>query len=132
MKEKTIYVACDGKEFESEEECQGYENEHSYSKFHESITVLDENGKEIVEWWENNPDYFYGLYFATKEAQQAFSEFFGATILPWYSNYYMESVGEKVDYVGTHWVYFDDDEWHCLEKDLEIAQSKYKEWMKNF
>lgn len=135
MKEKTIYVACDGKEFLYEEDCRNYENRCSLAEFHESITVLDENGEEIIEWWEeDNPDNFYGLYFTTQEAWQAFLDFFGEeALLPGnYYSRYIESMDEEVSYIGTHWVYFDDDEWHCLEKDLEIAQNKYKEWMKNF
>lgn len=135
MKEKTIYVAFDGKEFPYEEDCQDYENKCSLAKFHKDIIVLDKNGKKIMEWWEEDWSEFYGLYFATQEAWQAFLDFFGEEAhLPGnYYSRYIESMDEEVSYIDTHWIYHGDDgEWHCLEKDLEIAQNEYNEEIKNF
>lgn len=131
MKEKISYIAFDGKEFETKEECEAYENESSVKAYREQITVLDDCGEEILEWWEDDGSDFFGLYFATKEAREAFKNHF-SEYMPWDGNYYNPQDDGKISFVGTHWVYFDDEEWHCLEKDLELAQNKYNEWIKYF
>lgn len=131
MKEKITYIAFDGEEFETKEECEEYENKRSVKAYQEQVTILDEDGKEIPEWWEDDDgSTFFGVYFQTEEAREAFENYF-SDYMPWDGNCYIPQVDGEVKIVGTHWVYLED-EWHCLEKDLELAQNRYNEWIKYF
>ena len=47
MKEKTIYIAFDGKEFEDYSECERYESKELQNKYGESLFVYNEDGKKI-------------------------------------------------------------------------------------
>ena len=47
MKEKTIYIAFDGKEFEDENECERYESKELQNKYGESLFVYNKDGKKI-------------------------------------------------------------------------------------
>ena len=47
MKEKTVYIAFDGEEFEDYSECERYESKESQNKYGESLFVYNEDGKKI-------------------------------------------------------------------------------------
>lgn len=44
MKEKTIYIAFDGKEFEDENECEKYESKGLQDKYGKDLLVYNNNG----------------------------------------------------------------------------------------
>ena len=47
MKEKTVYIAFDGEEFEDYNECERYESKELQNKYGESLFVYNEDGKKI-------------------------------------------------------------------------------------
>ena len=47
MKEKTVYIAFDGEEFEDYSECERYESKELQNKYGESLFVYNEDGKKI-------------------------------------------------------------------------------------
>ena len=47
MKEKTVYIAFDGEEFEDYNECERYESKELQNKYGESLFVYNEDGKLI-------------------------------------------------------------------------------------
>ena len=54
MKEKTVYIAFDGKEFDDYNECERYEIKELQNKYGKDLLVYDENGKLIAldnDYW---------------------------------------------------------------------------------
>ena len=47
MKEKTVYIAFDGEEFEDYNDCERYESKELQNKYGESLFVYNEDGKKI-------------------------------------------------------------------------------------
>ena len=54
MKEKTIYIAFDGKEFEDYSECERYESKELQNKYGKDLLVYDDEGELIAldnDYW---------------------------------------------------------------------------------
>ena len=47
MKEKTVYIAFDGEEFEDENECERYESKELQNKYGKDLLVYNEDGELI-------------------------------------------------------------------------------------
>lgn len=128
MKEVTVYIADDGKQFETEEECLDYENEQLFSGYRDDIIVLNKKFEPYKNWWEDDSLNYYGLRFNTSAAFYAFQEAHLNESMPWNTHPLYDI---PFEFVGTMWIYFDD-EWHCLEADLEQAQERYNNYLAYF
>lgn len=99
------YVADDGREFESENDCLEYERKAYIKKFSKEIRMFDPSGNRVPV--ENGiTDVFY-LEVTTDEAAEAFEKFYNDSFTPWDWNE-MPKAGK--------WYYDEnDDNWYLVQ-----------------
>jgi len=76
MTEKTWYIAQDGAEFETKEECEQYERRYEKGK---SIIFFDEKSNNLwdeEDWYKKFEDTFY-MFICNAEDAKDFFHFFG-------------------------------------------------------
>ena len=70
MKQKIIYVADDGEEFEEEKNCLAYEREREVRAFGDHLRLWDEDMKPLNPAKEDALDDAYFIYADTPEARE--------------------------------------------------------------
>lgn len=109
MKEKIIYVADDGEEFEDRPQCEAYEFRQKAGKLGKHLRLWDEDMKPLDPKREDAPEQAYFIYADTPEARKFINE-------------HLEGLFEEIGWSATFVGYINDD-WHDLE-DLYNVISK--------
>lgn len=128
MKEITKFIADDGTEFDNEYECVEYENKQLLKNYQNQILVLNDDRKQITDFYNYDGNDFYYLYFKGEGAYLAFKQKFedAHMSMPWNNNAYSYVV-ELEDAINVLWYWGEDDTWHTIELDrreLAIKETK--------
>lgn len=129
MREKIIYVAIDGVEFDNEQECVKYEGSLRANSLSKTTLFLNEQF-EIMNIQTLNPEQVFYIYVDNDDDKKFIENFFDSN---WCSSPFTIYKGQDVDlseYSG--WFYYDsdEDEWKHFEtevqvyKDMEINLAK--------
>lgn len=130
---KTMYVAVDGKKFENEHDCKVYEKEllkEEISGLNGKVIILDEEYQPVEDWWNMSQDDIFGIYVDSEEAFTKVQELFNEDTIdmPWNTG-----VFDKMEdnwFIGQHFLYEDD--WFCVEEEIERNLCRNKEMMDYF
>ncbi len=127
MREKIIYVAIDGREFDNEKKCIEYENSLRMNGLCKSTLFL--NGQfEIMNFQTLNPEQIFYIYVNNDDDKKAIDEYFTNH---WCSSPFSEDYHQSVD-LSKHsgWFYFDtkEEEWKHFETEVQV----YKNMENNF
>lgn len=101
MKEKIIYVADDGEEFENRANCEAYEFRQKVGKLGKHLRLWDEDFDRLCTINEDTLEDAYYIYADTPEARE-------------FVNEYLEGLFEEVGWSATFVGYIDDN-WCDLE-----------------
>lgn len=120
---RTIYVADDGTEFESEEKCREYEKKITdiFSEFGYSIHAYDDDGDaiELDDDPENWEDSFQKIVYVKFDSQKAIDVFIEHAIHEYGLCDIEHDIKKKVK-VGERYFYdWDKDTWRSLDSILE-------------
>ena len=127
MREKIIYVAIDGVEFDNEQECMKYEGSLRANSLSKTTLFLNEQF-EIMNIQTLNPEQVFYIYVDNDDDKKAIDEYFSNH---WCSNPFAKDYCQYVDlsdYSG--WFYYDTekDEWKHFETEVQV----YKDMENNF
>ena len=124
MKEKTIYIAFDGKEFDNEYDCREYELNTKLKDIGDDLLLYDKNGKKIEkidnQLLAESIDY---IVVKSEKAYEYFVEqmdYFGLN----YPDYYNSPICSYCyDYDENEWINIED-RVQCLQLEIDKL-SKY-------
>ena len=127
MREKIIYVAIDGVEFDNEQECMKYEGSLRANSLSKTTLFLNEQF-EIMNIQTLNPEQVFYIFVDNDDDKKAIDEYFTNH---WCSSPFSEDYHQSVD-LSKHsgWFYFDtkEDEWKHFETEVQV----YKNMEGNF
>lgn len=123
MKEVTRFIAEDGEEFDTKEDCIEYENEQLLKDYQDQILILGRDKKQIEDFYNYDSGSFYYLYFKSEKAYLVFKQKFEDAVMPWNDNAY-DFVVELEDSIGVLWYWGEDDTWHTIELDKKKLMIK--------
>lgn len=115
----TIYVAEDGKEFQTERECEKYEKSAVFEEW---------NNKKVTLIGEEKVWIFY--YIASRDDLISFIDYLVVSKNAWVNRWEYSRILQEIDkYVG-HWITYDYDDWgdtpsfylYTLEEREELAK----------
>lgn len=113
MIEKTVYVAADGKEFESKTECLKYETASMLKGLH----FYDDYKKPMFISSDNFSQFFSSVYYVQAESIEALDKLNELCDISGYATIPYKDLNTNCDDL---FYYFDDDEsWHSLKNDLK-------------
>ena len=117
MKEKTVYIAFDGEEFEDYNECERYESKELQNKYGESLFVYNEDGKLIP--FDNDYRLSQDSAYVVCKSEEA---------LNYLNKTFNDNRVNKIDYNGkfpvSFYYDFDIDEWEEIAPHIKKLQKE--------
>lgn len=123
MTTKTLYIADDGEEFETEKEC--YEYEHRFDKIKQSNILFFNNDKKLLnkEDIENCITSCFGLYVSTEEEAKLLYDAF--------EYYGIENPWSRYDETFTTGYFIYTSYWQNVENELNYWNNIKNTFIKN-